>query len=451
MQKGVSSIGELLKLIQDKKFAAARALLQDMNEVDVAEFMKDIDDPKTLLLTFRLLPKELAADVFSYLDHDQQERIVREITDRELAGILDELYLDDTVDFLDELPASLVKRVLAAADADTRKQINALLMYPDDSAGSLMTTEFTELRKEWNVGQAISAIRRQCANRESIDALFVTDARRRLEGVIDISEVLSHPDETLIGDIMDTDIIFAATHEDQADVADKFKKYDLVSMPVVDAENRLVGIITIDDVIDVMEEETTEDIYKMAAMAPIEQSYMETGVFTLAKKRIGWLLLLMISATFTGMIIQNFETALAANVVLSTFIPMLMDTGGNAGSQASVSVIRGIVLGELHFRDLFKVMWKEFRISLLVGVTLAVVNFARVMLMNHSFTIALIVSLTLICTIIAAKLVGCMLPLVATKLHLDPALMASPMLTTIVDAVSLTIFFNIAVAFLPGI
>lgn len=440
----------LLGLIDEKKFIQVRRIIQDMNVVDLAETIgEDQGDPRAILL-FRLLPKEMAAEVFAYLEHDLQQRIVEGITDKELAGILDELFMDDTVDFIDEMPASIVKRVIKISDPDTRRQINQMLMYPDSSAGSLMTIEFMEVDRNWNVKRAIDEVRRQSEDKESITLLFVTNSYRKLEGTIRLRDVLAARDDDLIEKMMETDVISVKTHDDQADVAEIFKKYDMLSMPVVDNENRLVGLITIDDVVDVMEEETTEDIYKMAAMEPIDEGYMNTGVFTLARKRIGWLMILMISATFTGMIIQNYNSALEANLLLSSFIPMLMDTSGNAGSQASVSVIRSLVLGEIEISDIFLVIWKEFRVSIIAGTCVAVVNFARIVLMYHDVGVAAVVSLTIFCAVIAAKFVGCTLPMIATKLKLDPALMASPMITTIVDAVSLIVYFNIAIRVLPG-
>lgn len=440
---------DILELLEQKKFIQVRRIIQEMNAVDLAEMIGDIEENAQAILLFRLLPKEMAAEVFAYLERDLQQRIVEGITDKELAGILDELFMDDTVDFIDEMPASIVKRVIKMSDPASRRQINQLLMYPEESAGSLMTIELMEVDSDWNVKRAIDRVRRQSEDMESISVLFVTDDRRRLEGALRLRDLLIAKDEEKIGDIMETDVISVKTHDDQAVVADMFKKYDLISMPVVDNENRLVGIITIDDVVDVMEEETTEDIYKMAAMEPIEEGYLSTGVFTLARKRIVWLLVLMISATFTGLIIQNYNSALAANILLSSFIPMLMDTSGNAGSQASVSVIRSLVLGEVEVRDIFVVMWKEFRVSIIVGAVVASVNFVRIFLMYRDSMLAAVVSITLMCAVICAKLVGCTLPIVATKLKLDPALMASPMITTIVDAISLLVYFNVAMHLLP--
>lgn len=446
---------EILNLVEERAFSRLRDVLVDMNPADIAEQMTEIEDDKSLVIVFRLLPKEQAAEVFSYLESDEQQRIVARISDRELAGLVNEMFVDDAVDFTEEMPANIVKRVLSTADPETRKAINQLLKYPEYSAGSLMTTELLRLKGEWNVEEAIAYVRKNCMELESITYAFVTDDSRHLTGVVSMKEVLGSPDDALISSIMDDDVIYATTTEDQADVAEQFKKYDVVSMPVVDGEMRLVGLITIDDVVDVIEDETTEDIYKMAAMAPIEDSYMSTSVFALAKKRVVWLLVLMISATFTGLIITKFENMLTAVAILTSFIPMLMDTCGNAGSQASVSVIRALVLGEVHFSSMLKVIWKEFRVSIIVGICVAVVNFIRIIAFyylgmyqldagQNIFLIAGVVSMTLILAVICAKFVGCTLPLLADKAKLDPALMASPMITTIVDAVSLLVYFGIA-------
>ncbi|MFV0497341.1 MAG: magnesium transporter [Candidatus Fimivivens sp.] len=441
----------LLGLIDEKKFLQVRRIIQDMNVVDFAEAIGEYaQDPRVLLL-FRLLPKEMAAEVFAYLTRDLQQRIVEGVTDKELSGILGELFMDDTVDFLDEMPASIVKRVIKISDPNIRRQINLMLMYPEASAGSLMTIEFMEVDRNWNVKRAISEVRRQSEEKESITLLFVTNARRKLEGAVQLRDVLAAQDHEMIGDIMERDVMSVKTHDDQADVAEIFKKYDMYTLPVVDNENRLVGIITLDDVVDVMEEETTEDIYKMAAMAPIEDGYMQTGPFTLARKRVVWLMVLMVSATFTGLIIQNYNDALTANILLSSAIPMLMDTSGNAGSQASVSVIRSLVLGEIKASDILAVIWKEFRVGLIAGTCVAVLNYIRIILLFHDAAVAMIVSITIFCTVVAAKIVGCTLPIIATKLKMDPALMASPMITTIVDALALLVYFNVAMRLLPGI
>ena len=453
--KNNGELHEILNLVEQRSFGQLRNVLVDMNPADIAEQMAEIEDDKSLVIVFRLLPKEQAAEVFSYLEPDDQERIVNGISDRELASIVNEMFVDDAVDFTEEMPANIVRRVLSTADAETRRAINQLLKYPESSAGSLMTTELLRLKSEWTVANAIDYVRKNCMELASITYAFVTDDYRHLTGVVSMKEVLGSPDDKLISEIADDDVIYAITTEDQADVAERFKKYDVVSMPVVDKEMRLVGLITIDDVVDVMEDETTEDIYKMAAMAPIEDSYMSTSVFSLAKKRVVWLLVLMISATFTGLIITKFENMLTAVAILTSFIPMLMDTCGNAGSQASVSVIRALVLGEVKFGSIFKVIWKEFRVSIVVGICVAVVNFIRIIAFYYMgmyqldagqniFLIAGVVSMTLILAVICAKFVGCTLPLLADKAKLDPALMASPMITTIVDAVSLLVYFGIA-------
>ena len=441
----------LLTLLQSRKFIQVRRIIQEMNSVDLAELISEIEDERDAVLLFRLLPKEMAAEVFSYLEHDQQQRVVEGLTDKELAGILDDLFMDDTVDFIDEMPASIVKRVIKIADPDTRRQINQLLMYPDSSAGSLMTTEFMEVDRDWEVGRAIREVRRQCEDKESLSQLYVTDEFRHLEGSVALRDLLAARDNEIIGDLMESDIKSVRTHDDQADVADLFKKYDLVSMPVVDNENRLVGLITFDDVVDVMEEEATEDIYKMAAMEPTEESYADAGVFAIAKKRIPWLLILMISATFSGIIMQNYNSVLSAQVILASFVPMLMDTSGNAGSQTSVSVIRSLVLGEIECRDILRVLWKELRIGLMVGAGMGILNFVRIAVMYRDISLALTVGITLFFAVIAANLVGGALPIAATKCKFDPALMASPMITTIVDAMSLTVFFNVALHIIPGL
>ena len=441
----------LLSLLEQKKYREIRKNLDDMNVVDIAGFIQQIEDDPRVVIVFRLLTKEQSAEVFAYLDNDLREIIVNSLTDKELRGIIDKSFLDDTVDFIEEMPASIVKRVISAADNETRRHINQLLMYPEDSAGSLMTIELMELDSSWTVDIAIKEVRARSAEMESISNLFITDAARHLAGTIELRDLLAARDNQTVGDLMDKDIISTTTHEDQALVADKFKKYDLESMPVVDNEDRLVGIITIDDVVDVMEEETTEDIYKMAAIQPIEDSYMDTSVFTLAKKRFAWLAVLMLSATLTGMIIEKFQNALLINVILASFIPMLMDTGGNAGSQSSVSVIRAAVLGEIRFKDFFRVIWKEFCVGVITGVGIAVINFVRVIAFGGEFIIALTVSITVFCTIILAKFIGGMLPLLAEKIKIDPAVMASPLITTIVDALVLLLYFNIASAMIPGI
>ena len=402
---------------------------------------------------FRLLPKDIAADVFVELESDSQEMLIKSFSNTELESILDELYLDDTVDIIEEMPANVVKRILKYSDPDTRKEINKILQYPEDSAGSIMTTEFIKLRQYNTVEQAFDIIRKNGDEAETINVCYVTDEGCHLQGYVTIRTlVLEKNTSTKIADIMDTQIISVNTLEDKENVAQDMSKYDFDAMPVVDSENRIVGIVTFDDAIDVMEEEATEDIEKMAAITPMDKPYLRTSIFELWKARIPWLLLLMISATFTGMIITSFEDALASYVALTAFIPMLMDTGGNSGSQASVTVIRGISLQEIEFKDIFKVIWKELRVALFCGITLAAVSFVKILLFDGMVlgnaginpVVALTVCLTLVLTVVCAKVVGCIMPLLAEKLGFDPAVMASPFITTTVDAISLLIYFGFA-------
>lgn len=415
-----------------------------MNVVDIATFFEDIDR-HNLVVLFRILPKDTAAEVFSYLTKADRQHIVESITDNEISGILDELFMDDTVDFIEEMPANIVKRVLKNADEDTRKMINILLSYPEYSAGSIMTTEFVDIKKEMTVKEAISRIRLTGIDKETIDTLYVIDSSRKLEGIVSIRKILLSDEEFIIKDIMDTNFIFIHTLEDQEDAASIFKKYDYFSMPVVDSENRLVGIITIDDILDIIQEENEEDFAKMNALAPSDEKYLESSIITLAKQRIMWLLILMISATFTGIIIRKYENVLSTVVILASFIPMLMDTGGNSGSQSSTLIIRGLALGELDLSDYAKVLWKEFRVSLVVGISLAVINFLRIYYLERvDFLVALTVCISLFATVVLAKVVGGMLPLVAEKFNLDPAIMAAPLVTTIVDTFALMVYFSTA-------
>jgi magnesium transporter len=442
-------ICSLMELIDARKFADARTIILEQNVVDIAECIDGIEDPAKVLFIFRLMPKEMAAEVFAYLDPDAQQRIVEGMTDRELTHMLEELFLDDTVDFLEEMPAGIVKRVLKLSDSETRQHINRLLKYPEDSAGSLMTIEMMELKKGMTVLEAIRAIRRQSSQKESLSSSFVTTPDRKLEGVVDLHDILASRDETVIEDIMESDVIAVHTHDDQAEVAMLFKKYDLLAMPVVDNERRLVGIITIDDVVDVIEEENTEDIYRMAAVTPDDETYLKSGVLSIAKNRFIWLLILMVSSTITSFIIRSYEEALATLVVLTAYIPMLMNTGGNAGSQASTMVIRGLSLGEMDIRDVLTVIWKEFRVGIICGVGLSGFNFARLIFLDRlDPLVALAICSTLLCTVIIAKLCGGILPLVAKRVGVDPAIMAAPLITTIVDAVSLSIYFALATMFL---
>ena len=449
MEKKMMDIQALLELLERRDLHALRAALLEENEVDIAEFLEELPQDK-IVVVFRALPKEMAAEVFSNLEPDTQQVIIQSATDQEVSAIVEELYVDDAVDMLEELPANVVKRVLKAARPDTRKLINQFLNYPDNSVGSIMTAEFTDLKQSMTVAQAIAHIRRTGENSESVYTCYVTDAGRRLEGVLTIKELLLAQDEQLIADLMETDVITAETTEDQEEAVARMMKYDFISLPVVDKEGRLVGIVTVDDVMDVMEEEATEDFEKMAAMVPSEKPYLKTSVLSLAKHRILWLLVLMISGMITGGILGQYEAAFAAMPLLVTFIPMLTDTGGNAGSQSSTLVIRGMAVGEIQLKDFAKVFWKELRVSMLVGVVLSAVNFVRLIITYPgNQMVALTVALALFVTVLLAKTVGGVLPMVAKLCHADPAIMAAPLITTIVDAISLVVYFRIACALLP--
>lgn len=449
MEKKMMDIQALLELLERRDLHALRAALLEENEVDIAEFLEGLPQDK-IVVVFRTLPKEMAAEVFSNLEADTQQVIIQSATDQEVSAIVEELYVDDAVDMLEELPANVVKRVLKAARPDTRKLINQFLNYPDNSVGSIMTAEFTDLKQSMTVSQAIAHIRRTGDNSESVYTCYVTDAGRRLEGVLTIKELLLAQDEQLIADLMETDVITAETTEDQEKAVERMMKYDFISLPVVDKEGRLVGIVTVDDVMDVMEEEATEDFEKMAAMAPSEKPYLKTSVLSLAKHRIMWLLVLMISGMITGGILGQYEAAFAAMPLLVTFIPMLTDTGGNAGSQSSTLVIRGMAVGEIQLKDFAKVFWKELRVSMLVGVVLSAVNFVRLIITYPGNSmVALTVALALFVTVMLAKTVGGVLPMAAKLCRADPAIMAAPLITTIVDAISLVVYFRIACALLP--
>ena len=444
-KKGESKMLETVaELLEEKKFAQTREILCDMNPADIGELFNELDE-KQFMLAFRLLPKEIAAEVFVEIDPDLQEQLIVGFSDNELREVLDELFLDDAVDLVEEMPANVVKRILSHTDPDTRKMINSLLKYPKDSAGSLMTIEYVSLRTGMTVEEAFLRIRRTGIDKETIYTCYVTDDNRRLLGVVTVKALLLSDYEDVIDDIMEDNVICALTNDDKESVAQKFSHYGLIALPVVDSENRLVGIVTFDDAIDVLEEEATEDIEKMAAITPGDKPYIKTGVFETWLRRIPWLLLLMISATFTGKIISSFEEALAAQVALTAFIPMLMDTGGNCGSQASVSVIRGLSLGEIKIGDILSVIWKEIRVALLCGVVLGIATFGKIILLDgYGVQLALVVSITLVATVFIAKVVGCSLPILAKCARLDPAVMASPFITTIVDALALVIYFQIA-------
>lgn len=435
---------EILELLETKQYTNLRQHLADMNHADIAVIMEEMPEEE-LLKVFRILPKDMAADVFSYLEVESQQFIITSLSDKEAANIIDNLMADDATDFLEEMPANVVKKLLANANPDTRRDINHLLRYPEDSAGSIMTVEYVDLKENLTVAEAIERIRNVGLDSETINICYVLDGQRTLVGTVALRYLLlSQPDER-IGDIMHEHVISLHTLMDQEEVARQFKKYDFTAMPVVDNENRLVGIITVDDVVDIMEEEATEDIEKMAAIVPSDKPYMKTGVWETYKKRIPWLLLLMISATFTGKIISSFEDALSACVILTAYIPMLMDTGGNAGGQASVTIIRGLSLNEIEFRDMFRVIWKEVRVAVVCGITLGIANFAKLLLIDHlSIMVALVICATLFAAVFIAKIVGCTLPMFAKKIGWDPAVMASPFITTIVDALSLMIYFQIA-------
>lgn len=434
----------LFGYLDKERIETLRNKFTEMNVVDIAQIFEGIPEEKKLII-FRILPKDIAAEVFSYINQKEQQFIIESITDKEVQSLVEDLYLDDTVDFIEELPANVVKKVLRNTDEETRKRINFFLNYPENSSGSIMTIEYVDLRKDMTVKEAISRIKKIGIDRETIDTCYVTSKGRKLEGVVLLRQIILSDEDEIIENIMDKDVKYVNTHDDQEKVALLFKKYDLLAMPVTDNEDRLVGIITIDDILDIIEEETTEDFYKMAAMEPSEEDYLDTSVFSLAKHRIVWLLVLMISATFTGSIIKKYEDVLQAVVILTAFIPMLMDTGGNAGSQSSTLVIRGLALGDIRLKDWPKVLFKEFRVSLIVGITLSVVNFLRIYFLEKvDFYVAVTVCSTLFFTVVIAKAVGGLLPIIAKKFKVDPAIMASPLITTIVDALVLMLYFATA-------
>ncbi len=433
-----------VKLLQQRQFKAVRSILDVMNEVDIASLLSDLDD-RELALAFRLIPKDKAAEVFSNMETSMQTYLVEIFSEKELKELLDDLYMDDTVDLLEELPANLVNRILDTVSASDRKLINQLLNYPDDSAGSIMTTEYVDIRETMTVAQAMAHIKETGIHKETIYTCYVTN-RRKLVGIVSAKDLMTSDDDALIKDLMETEIISVSTHTDQEEVARLFTKYDLIALPVLDQDGLMVGIVTFDDAMDVMVDEATEDITKMAAINPSEKTYFETSVFTHAKSRIPWLLVLMFTSIATGTIITKYEDAFASIPLLVSFIPMLMDTGGNCGSQSSTLIIRGIALSQIRFKDIFRVVFKEFRISLIVGAVLAATNGIRILLQYEDPMLALVIALSLIATIMISKMVGCLLPLLASRLHLDPAIMASPLITTLVDICSIWIYFNIATA-----
>ena len=444
----LKEIEEIKLLIDTKQYTILRQYLAELNEADAADLMDQLEE-EDMLKVFRILPKDLAADVFSYLEVENQQTIITSLKEREAANIIDNLMADDAVDLLEEMPANVVKKLLASASPETRRDINLLLRYPEDSAGSIMTVEFVDLKENLTVAQAIERIRKVGLDSETINICYVLDQQRRLIGTVALRYLLLSNDDEIIGDIMHENIISINTLMDQEEVANQFKKYDFTSMPVVDNENRLVGIITVDDVVDIMEEETTEDMEKMAAIVPSDKPYMKTSVWETFKKRIPWLLLLMVSATFTGHIITAFEDALSVYVALTAFIPMLMDTGGNAGGQASVTIIRGLSLGEITYRNVPRIVWKEIRVALLCGVTLALANFVKLLVLDQvGIYVAIVVCVTLVAAVVMAMVIGCVLPVIAKRIGFDPAVMASPFITTIVDALSLLVYFKVATVIL---
>ena len=438
-------VTELRELLEAKQYATLRRELVELNEADIAVIMEEMEE-KEMLKIFRILPKDLAADVFSYMEVENQQYIITSLSERDAANIIDNLMADDATDLLEEMPASVVKKLLSLASPETRRDINLLLRYPEDSAGSIMTVEYIDLKENLTVGDAIKRIRRVGLDSETVNNCYVLDSRRKLIGTVTLRGLLLSGEDELIGDIMNENVISIDTMMDQEKAARQFQKYDFTAMPVVDQENRLVGIITVDDIVDILTQEATEDIEMMAAILPTDKSYMKTGIIETWMKRIPWLLLLMVSSTFTERIISSAEDALSACVVLTAYIPMLMGTGGNAGGQSSGTIIRGLSLNEIEFKDMFKVVWKELRVAMLCGAALFVVCFAKLMLFDKvGMSIAIVICITLVCTLLIAKVVGAVLPMLAQKIGLDPAVMASPFITTIVDALSLIIYFNVAV------
>ncbi len=458
VQVNVTLTQTIKKLLEEKKYSTLRDVLTTMMPYDIAAVFEELQDEKMPIL-FRILPKELAAETFVEMDEETQEFLIHGFSDSELKEVVDELFVDDAVDLIEEMPANVVKRILRTADKEMRKEINELLKYPEDSAGSIMTTEFILLRPDMTAEMAIKRIRRTGVDKETIYTCYVNDENNKLIGITTVKDLLLANDDDYVRDLMEENVISVHTLDDQEQVAQMFSNYDFLALPVVDKEQRIVGIVTIDDAIDVIQEEATEDIEKMAAVLPSDKPYMKTGVFGIYRKRVPWLLILMLSATFTSTIIKSFEGVLAQVLILSTFIPMITGSGGNAGSQASVSVIRALSLGEIEFKSMFKVLWKELRVAILCGLTLAAANFFKLMffdLRNYDgkgepVLIALVVSLTIFGTIVMAKIVGSSLPLLAKKIGFDPAVMANPLISTVCDSLSLLIYFAVALLILPNV
>lgn len=434
----------IMKLIDEKKYSKIKELLVNMNEFDIAEILDDLP-PKQIVRIFRLLPKDIGADVFSYLESDTAALIISSLSDSEAVEIINDMYADDATDLFEEMPANVVKKLLNKVDSETRRNINQLLKYPENSAGSVMTVEYLDFKEYITIKDAIKKIKREYDELETINTCYVTDKKKKLIGLVSLKDLVINDEDTPVSDIMIEDFMFVNTLTDQEEVAKMFQDYDLTSVPVVDSENKLVGIITIDDVIDIIEEETTEDIERMAGITPTEKSYLKLSIFDLFKSRIPWLFVLMISATLTGKIIERYEAALSSYIILTAFIPMLMNTGGNAGGQSSATIIRALSLGDIEYRDTLKVVFKEFRTAILAGLALAIVNFGKLMLIDKvGFDIAMVISLSLFVTVCAAKSIGSLLPIVAKKLGFDPTVMAGPFITTLVDAISLFVYFSIA-------
>ena len=439
---------EIVELLEQNKLAELKEILINENPIDIAEVFEEFPKEKYLII-FKLLPKDFSSEVFSYLSPEKQQDVIENITDDEIKFIVEDMYLDDTVDFIEEMPANIVDKILKNTSSDKRKLINQMLKYPENSAGSVMTVEYISFKDNYTVKQAIEYYRKVAIDKEETDICFVTDTKKKLVGIISLKTLILSKDDSYIQDEMDTNFVSVLTLDDQEEIAALFRKYDLTTMPVVDHEDRLVGVITVDDIVDVIDQENTEDIQKMAAMNPSDEEYLKESVISLAKHRILWLLVLMISATFTGLVIKKYEDILQSAVYLATFIPMLMDTGGNAGSQSATLVIRGIALEEIEFSDIFRVIWKELRVSILVGFILSAVNFIRIYYFTRSgLETSLVVAISMFLTVIMAKVVGGVLPLVAKSLKIDPAIMASPLITTIVDTAALIIFFKLSVIFL---
>lgn len=435
-------------LIKNKEYFKIKKLLIEMNEFDIAEIIEEI--PKNeIIKIFSLLPKDMAADVFSYLETDTETHIISSLSDKEAANIINDMAADDAADLFDEMPANVVNKLLTKVDSETRKNINLLLKYPDNSAGSIMTVEYLDFKEYITIKDALKKIRREYEDKETINTCYITDKKRKLIGVVKLKDIVINNEDTPLNEIMNEDFLYVNTLTDQEDVAKIIQDYDLTSIPVVDSENKLVGIITIDDIIDIIEDETTEDIEKMAAIRPTEKSYLKLSVFDLWKSRMPWLLILMITATLTGKIIEHYESALSSYVILTSFIPMLMNTGGNAGGQSSATIIRALSIDDIDYSDTLKVLFKEFRVSLLAGLTLAIINFLKLLFIDKiTISIAAIVSISLLVIVCAAKIIGSMLPILAKKLGFDPTVMASPFITTIVDALSLFVYFTVATSIL---